>query len=235
MRKIRVIPFTIFLAFLLLGVKVGEVMRDGRIILLSFSPQEALAQGESKNPPAKEEKKEESKKENEPSAKPPSADANGDTEEDEVAKHEFSQVEIDLLQSLAKRRQELDEWGKQVQLKENMLVATEGRIDEKIGNLQKMKKEVETLLAKYNEQEDIKIKSLVKIYESMKPKDAARIFEELDMPVLLTVVDKMSERKVGAVLAYMTPSRAKDLTIQLAEQRKLQKPSVANNPPAQGR
>src|SRR6185369_3324386 len=78
-------------------------------------------------------------------------------------------------------------------------------------------------LAKYNEQEDIKIRSLVKIYETMKPKDAARIFEELDMPVLLTVVDRMKESKVAGIMTYMTPQKAKDLTIQLTEQRKLQK------------
>ena len=214
--KIRIIPFTMLMAFLLLGFKIGEVARELKVIMLSFTQS---AQAESA-PPATT-----AKKENEPSVNPPSTEPDSsNAEDDEAAKKEFSQVEIDLLQSLAKRRQELDEWSKQVQLKENMLIATEGRIDEKIGSLQKMKKEVEVLLAKYNEQEDIKIRSLVKIYESMKPKDAARIFEELDMPVLLTVVDRMSERKVGAVLAYMSPGRAKDLTVQLAEQRKLKKP-----------
>ena len=139
------------------------------------------------------------KKEGEPKVNPPSTDVSTDDTDEESAKREFSQVEVDLLQSLAKRRPEaFDDWAKQVQLKENMLVAVEGRIDEKANNLEKMKKEVEVLLAKYNEQEDTKIRSLVKIYESMKPKDAARIFEELDMPVLLMVVDRMSERKVGA-------------------------------------
>jgi len=221
MKGFKLLPFTVIVAFLVLGLKVGEVVRDGKRVLISLSASEAQAQTTT---PAKE-TTDKPKKEAEKPATPEPADP----DDDEVAKHEFSQVEIDLLQSLAKRRQELDEWSKKVQLKENMLVATEGRIDDKIASLQKMKKEVETLLAKYNEQEDLKIKSLVKIYESMKPKDAARIFEELDMPVLLSVVDKMSERKVGAVLAYMSPERAKDLTIQLAEQKKLQKTSANKN------
>lgn len=264
-RSIRLIPLTMLMAFLLLGLKVGEVMHDGKLFLISFG-EEAQAQqsptpaetpaantntADAKTPAAPaaakpaEAKATDAKttdgktadgktadaktpadanaKPGEPKANPPSTDASSDTEEEETAKHEFSQVEIDLLQSLAKRRQELDDWSKQVQLKENMLIAIENRIDEKTNNLEKMKKEVEDLLAKYNEQEDIKIKSLVKIYESMKPKDAARIFEELDMPVLLMVVDRMSERKVGAILADMNPTKAKDVTVQLAEQRKLQK------------
>lgn len=256
-RSIRLIPVTMLTAFLLLGLKVGEVMRDGHAIAVSFS-EEARAQqqqpavdaGAAKpdekiaanaNAPAADAKPAEGSKpadDKTAAAKsdekaPPKAGgeqkattgaaATADEPEEEQAKHEFSQVEIDLLQSLAKRRQELDDWAKQVQLKENMLIAIEGRIDEKTNNLERMKKEVEMLLAKYNEQEDIKTRSLVKIYESMKPKDAARIFEELDMPVLLTVVDRMSERKVAAILENMNPARAKDITVQLAEQRKLQK------------
>lgn len=245
--SVRLIPVTMLAAFLLLGLKVGETLRDSRNIVLSFS-EEAHAQqpapatapampAATASPPASAAKPMPAdtvpaKKDDVPKVNPPSTDASEDTPDEESAKHEFSQVEIDILQSLAKRRQELDDWAKQVQLKENMLIAIEGRIDEKTSNLEKMKKEVEDLLAKYNEQEDTKIRSLVKIYESMKPKDSARIFEELDMPVLLTVVDRMSERKVGAILAYMSPTKAKDVTIQLAEQRKLQRNRVGSTQPA---
>jgi flagellar motility protein MotE (MotC chaperone) len=240
-RSVRLLPFTMLVAFLLLGLKVGEVMRDGRI-LLSFT-KEARAQAEqtpakdakSKDVPEKPAAKkdveakpvEAEKKEGDAKVNPPSTDPDSE-EEQTPPKRDFSQVEVDLLQSLAKRRQELDDWAKQIQLKENMLIATEQRINDKIESLQKMKKELENLLAQYNEQEDTKIRSLVKIYENMKPKDAARIFEELDMPVLLTVVDRMSERKVAPVLASMNPTKAKDVTVQLAEQRKLQKPRPGN-------
>jgi len=224
------------MAFMLLGLKVGEVMRDGRMLLLSFA--QASAQSEGSKDAAKpgdkdkgpDKKDDAAKKEDEPKVNPPSTES--DDSEDAPPKHEFSQVEVDLLQSLAKRRQELDEWAKQIQLKDNMLTAEEQRINSKIDSLQKVKKQVENLLAQYNEQEDAKIRSLVKIYENMKPKDAARIFEELDMPVLLMVVDRMSERKVAPVLAAMSPTKAKDVTVQLAEQRKLQKIKTSSSPPS---
>ena len=238
--NLRILPLTMLVAFLLLGLKVGEVMRDGHQLALSFA--EAQAEGEASKDTAKPadkpaekpaEKKDDAASAGEPKVNPPST-SNDDATDEEQPKHEFSQVEIDLLQSLAKRRAELDDWAKQVQLKENMLIATEQRINGKIDSLQKVKKQVEDLLAQYNEQEDIKIKSLVKIYENMKPKDAARIFEELDMPVLLMVVDRMSERKVAPVLAAMSPAKAKDVTVQLAEQRKLQKNRPGAVPPADG-
>lgn len=239
--RLRLLPLTMLVAFLALGLKVGEVMHDGKELIVSLNntalaesaetPAAKPATAEGANPsepvknaaaapPATEKAKEGEAK--------PGEEANpkhdNDEEEGKKNKREYSQIEVDLLQSLAQRRQELDSWSKQVQLKENMLIATEQRINEKINNLQGMKKEIEDLLAQYNEQEDTKIRSLVKIYENMKPKDAARIFEELDMPVLLIVVDRMSERKVSPILANMSPSKAKDLTVQLAEQRKLQKP-----------
>ena len=53
----------------------------------------------------------------------------------------------------------------------------------------------------------------------MKPKDAARIFEELDLEVLLQVVQRMKEAKVAPILAAMDPKRATEVTTRLAERR----------------
>ena len=135
--------------------------------------------------------------------------------------HRFTPVEIDLLQNLVRRREELDRWEKNIEIKESALDATEKRVNEKITQIEAMKKEVTALLSEYNEKEDAKILSLVKIYENMKPKDAARIFDEVDMPILLLVIDKMPEKKTAPILALMDPKKAKQITVQLAEQRKL--------------
>ena len=47
-KRLRLLPLTMLMAFLLLGLKVGEVMHDGRMLLLSFA--QAQAQEESKEP-----------------------------------------------------------------------------------------------------------------------------------------------------------------------------------------
>lgn len=133
----------------------------------------------------------------------------------------FSQTELDLLQNLSKRREELDEREKKLELRDNVLKGTEAKIEQKITELKTLKTEVEEKLALYNEHEASKVKSLVKIYENMKPQDAARIFEEIDMVVLLDVAGRMQEKKLAPVLAKMNPKRAKDLTMALAQQKKL--------------
>ncbi len=127
--------------------------------------------------------------------------------------------EIDLLQMLAKRRAEIDQRAAGLKQRETLLEAAEKRIDEKIAKLQLLQKAIEGLLVRRDEQEEAQLTSLVKIYENMKPKDAARIFEELDMAVLLDVIERMKERKTAPIMAQMNPQRAKAITLKLAQRR----------------
>lgn len=53
----------------------------------------------------------------------------------------------------------------------------------------------------------------------MKPREAARIFEQLDMPVLLDVLEHMKELKASPILASMDPAKARQVTLSLAERR----------------
>ncbi len=121
--------------------------------------------------------------------------------------------EIDLLQALAERRRELDLRANELEQREILLRAVEPRIEEKVGGLK-------ALLKQQEEQTDDQYKSLVKIYESMKPKDAARIFEQMDLAVLMPVVERMKERKTAPILAKMNPVKATAIITQLAQRHK---------------
>jgi flagellar motility protein MotE (MotC chaperone) len=127
----------------------------------------------------------------------------------------LSDEEINLLQALAERRKELDLRAHQLEQREILLLAVERRIDEKVSALKLLHKSIEG-------ETESQYKSLVKIYENMKPKDAARIFEKLDMAILLPVTERMKERKLSAILAKMNTSNAMSLTVQLAQHRKTQ-------------
>ena len=62
-------------------------------------------------------------------------------------------------------------------------------------------------------------RQMVKLYEGMRPRDAAAIFDELDLPVLVGIVERMAERKAAPVIGAMRPERARQLTAELARQR----------------
>ncbi|MEN2979418.1 hypothetical protein P7L78_12685 [Tistrella bauzanensis] len=129
--------------------------------------------------------------------------------------------EVAVLQRLSERRRELDTRETSVDERERLLAAMETRIDEKIAQLRSIQTEVESLLGKVGAAEEAEYQRLVKIYEVMEPEDAARIFQGLDMPVLMQVVERMKERRTAPILAQMDPVRARAVTTQLAERRKL--------------
>ena len=54
------------------------------------------------------------------------------------------------------------------------------------------------------------------MYSGMKPKDAARIFNRLEINVLTGLVAKMKPRIMSAILAAMAPAAAERLTLEIA-------------------
>jgi flagellar motility protein MotE (MotC chaperone) len=59
------------------------------------------------------------------------------------------------------------------------------------------------------------------MYETMKPKEAARVFDRLTHDVLVPVVLQMNPKKMAEVLAVMAPESAEKLTVALAGRARL--------------
>ncbi len=140
---------------------------------------------------------------------------------------DVSASEIELLESLVARREALEARARELDMREKLLAAAEQRVDAKITELKKIEATVGKVI---NEREESKIRSLVKIYESMKAKDAARIFNQLDEGVLLSVIERMREAKAAEIIAQMSGDKARVVTGKLARLRSL--PGVdATQPP----
>jgi flagellar motility protein MotE (MotC chaperone) len=124
-----------------------------------------------------------------------------------------------VLLDLRARREQLDARETAMATRESMLAAAEKKLAAQIGELQSLQQRLEALEASRKQQESAAWQGLVKVYETMKARDAAAIFNDLDMPVLLSVIDRMKESKAAAILAAMLPDKARDVTTQLAERR----------------
>lgn len=133
----------------------------------------------------------------------------------------FTQNEIDLLQRLAERREMIETRERELSTREGLLQAAEGRIDRKIGELRQLEETINGLLKKHDDQEQEKVAQLVRIYATMKPKEAARIFDALDMPILIAVMENMKESKSAPILASMSVEKARALTEELTNRRRL--------------
>ncbi len=121
-----------------------------------------------------------------------------------------------VLESLNQRRQELEARAREMDVRESLLKAAEKRIEARLQELKDQEARIVAATQKKDEADLAKFKSLVGMYESMKAKDAAKIFERLDMRILVEVANQMNPRRMADILGLMSPDAAEKLTIELA-------------------
>lgn len=130
-------------------------------------------------------------------------------------------VEQQLLADLFRRRALLDARAEELELHERLIRAAADELERQVEALEQLKTAIDALIEQHDAGEEAEISRLVKIYETMKPKAAAAIFDRLEMPVLLELVTRMKETKASDVMARMRSDRAEALTRELAHQRRL--------------
>lgn len=142
---------------------------------------------------------------------------------------EESRVGTAIASDLAQQQREVERT-RTLDMQGALLTAAEKRIDDKLQQLSSERRPVRALDRPVRrisaaapaelapEPADNRIAALVKMYQAMRPKDAARIFERLDMSVQVDVASHMRERAAAAIMAEMDPKAASALTMALAGQ-----------------
>ncbi|HYF86358.1 MotE family protein [Azospirillum sp.] len=235
--RFRLLPLTIFVAVMMLGVRVGDLWRlathDARLpdfpVSLAQGPQSSTpatppGQMPPGQAPAATTKPIAGAGGSQPGKEAPPAPGGSSGPANAPAANAPPAPlgpinNQELLQHFADRRAEIERRTKEMEQREALLAAAEKRIDQKVAEMEKTRADIQKLMAQGDEKQSAQLESLVKIYETMKPKEAARIFEELDMPVLLGVIQKMKEQKTAPILAAMDPVKAKEVTSALVERR----------------
>jgi flagellar motility protein MotE (MotC chaperone) len=121
-----------------------------------------------------------------------------------------------ILERLQDRRQELETRSRELEMRESLIKAAEKRLEAKVQELKAMETRVNGAAGDRDKAEVQRLKTIVTMYENMKPKDAARIFDRLDLKILVDVSTQMNSRKMSEILAQMTPDAAERLTVELA-------------------
>jgi flagellar motility protein MotE (MotC chaperone) len=121
-----------------------------------------------------------------------------------------------VLERLQERRQELDSRARELEIRESLLKAHEQRIEAKVEELKGVETRITAATRQKDDADAQRFKSIIAMYENMKSKDAARIFDRLDMAVLIDVASHMKPQKMSDVLAQMQPDAAEKLTVELA-------------------
>ncbi len=103
--------------------------------------------------------------------------------------------------------------------------AAEKRLESRIAQLKQLEAQLNEQARAKDESEAARFKNLITMYENMKPKDAARIFDRLDMRILVEVATQINPRRMSDILAQMTPESAERLTVELASRAKDKPPA----------
>jgi len=140
-----------------------------------------------------------------------------------------------VLERLQERRQEIDSRSRDLDMRENLLKAAEQRMDAKLGELKSMETRVDTAEVKRQQTDSERFKTIVAMYDNMKSKDAARIFDRLDLKILVEVSTQMKPAKMAEILGQMTPEAAERLTVELANRASGAKAGPDRLPKIEGR
>jgi flagellar motility protein MotE (MotC chaperone) len=136
-----------------------------------------------------------------------------------------------LLERLQARRQELEARAREIDIRENLLKSAEKRIEGKVEELKAVESRIGVATEQKKEADDARLKGLITMYEGMKPKDAAKVFDRLEMGVLFEIASKIAPRKMSDILGLMSPEAAERLTVEMARRAGGDKSAAATELP----
>jgi flagellar motility protein MotE (MotC chaperone) len=248
-RDIRVIPVVLVAIFGLAVLKVAGIVLDGGYVF-DYQPettQPSWAEDNFNFPTGKK-----------PAyaaditgsveAKPKEATAKPEVSAPEAAKPSETNVaapepvpqvsasERAVLERLQARRQELEARAREIDIRENLLKAAEKRIEARVEELKSVETRISATTEQKSEADVARFKGIVTMYEGMKPKDAARVFDRLEMSVLFEIASQIAPRKMSDILGLMAPEAAERLTVELARRASSDKSvSAADLPKIEGK
>lgn len=227
-RDIRVIPVVLAAFFGLAVLKLAGLMIDGGYVF-DYQPQAtkpSWAQQTFNFPSGKNAQDfvdvtgSVAAKPKDEAAKPPAISPQGAKPEGAVMFPEQGQPvspsERAILERLQARRHELEARAREIDIRENLLKAAEKRIEGRAEELKSTEARVGGASEQKSEVEANRFKSLVIMYEGMKPKDAAKVFDRLEMPVLFEIASHIAPRKMSDILGLMSAEAAEKLTVEMA-------------------
>ena len=258
-RDIRVIPVVLVAIFGLAVLKVAGLVIDGGYVF-DYQPSQPARQswaqnnigfpggaradikadpGITSNPDItgsvkKEEKKEEAPKPATPGTETPKAD--GVVVFPDQNPQPVSASERAILERLQARRQELEQRAREIEIRESLLKSAEKRIEGRVEEMKATEAKISTATGQKAEQDAARFKGIITMYEGMKPKDAAKVFDRLEMSVLYDIASQIAPRKMSDILGLMQPEAAERLTVELARRAGTDKSvSTADLPKIEGK
>jgi len=136
-----------------------------------------------------------------------------------------------VLRGLEEKKTMIEKQHKALVQEKKELEVFEDQIDEKLESLKTLKKQIEKDMALLEKKKSLKeqkkeaayeakIGRLVKMYAGMKPKNAARIVDKMNLEVAQEIFLRMREASASQILAFVDSEKAAKISERLAFRRK---------------
>lgn len=240
-RDIRVMPVVVVAICGFAVVKIAGIVLDGGYVF-DYNPQstqQSWAQDnlnfpggaakqpdtaditgsvdEKKDDKPQDDTKDDKPKEDAPKPAAPQAEApNTNADQLPAQDQPVSPAERAVLERLQSRRQELDARAREMDIRDSLLKAAEKRVESQVQDLKATELRITAANEQKSEADAARFKGIVTMYENMKPKDAAKVFDRLEMPVLFEIASKIKPQKMSDILGQMSPDVAERLTTEMA-------------------
>ena len=125
---------------------------------------------------------------------------------------QLTKEDLLLLNQLDKRRADLEQRADRLKTREQDLEARERELVTKMNELRSLTDKLKANREQGDRRKDAQLDQLSKVYSAMAPEEAAHLMEQLDISIALPLLQKMPEKRIGQILALISPERALAIT-----------------------
>ncbi|MEK6590101.1 MAG: hypothetical protein AABZ11_05420 [Nitrospinota bacterium] len=137
-----------------------------------------------------------------------------------------SEIDLEILKSLEKKREELAKKEDEIKLKEEQLNLIQQNIQQKLNDLETIKSGIEKLILLRKDLEEKSINHMVKVYSAMSPAEAAAQIEKLDKDITIQILSRMKGKSAAKILGNINPALAAQISEQLVKKRPPKQPII---------
>ena len=139
----------------------------------------------------------------------------------ESSRRLFSEMEIKLLQELDVRRIELERREQALHVREKLADLAEVELKDRVEKMTELNGKLTVLLKNLSNKEEGELLQLAKIYEEMRPANAAIVLNKLDDNIVFDLFKRMNKKDTAKIMEKMDPVKARRISKMLAEKSEL--------------
>ncbi|MFC6639668.1 hypothetical protein GV827_15685 [Sulfitobacter sp. JBTF-M27] len=127
----------------------------------------------------------------------------------------------EVLRSLNRERELVELQKQEIEQRKSELALAMERLEIEKASLTELQTSIEELLARVEASQTEDLNRLIEFYKNMKPADAARIIDDLDIETTIMILGEMNPRAAAPILAKVSDVRARAISKIILERSQL--------------